>query len=120
MRKFDDFFPVDYLCSHDANVYDIDFIRFQIRDMDSGVVLFEVAKPPGYDPQLHQAAGDNADPDAGRFVRYHFSPSFLKLRSVGAALVFVENIFLEFVSGFLNDINLLSFLLIRVQFQFGI
>lgn len=78
----------DYLCSHDANVYDIDFIRFQIRDMDSGVVLFEVAKPPGYDPQLHQAAGDNADPDAGRFVRYHFSPSFLKLRSVGAAVEF--------------------------------
>lgn len=77
----------DYLCSHDANVYDIDFIRFKIRDMDSGVTLFEVAKPPGYDPKLHHAPGE-IDPDAGRFVRYHFSQGFLKLQSVGATVEF--------------------------------
>lgn len=36
----------DYLCSPEANVYGIDFTRFKLRDMDSGAVLFEVAKPP--------------------------------------------------------------------------
>jgi hypothetical protein len=53
--------------------------------MDSGVTLFEVAKPPGYDPKLHlPVPGESSDPDAGRFVRYHFSQGFLKLQSVGA------------------------------------
>lgn len=36
----------DYLCSPEANVYDIDFTRFKIRDLESGTVLFEIAKPP--------------------------------------------------------------------------
>jgi len=38
---------VDYLCRPDANVYNIDFTRFKLRDMDSNAVLFEVAKPDG-------------------------------------------------------------------------
>jgi hypothetical protein len=38
---------VDYLCTPDANVYDIEFTRFKIRDLDSGHVLFEIAKPNG-------------------------------------------------------------------------
>ena len=35
----------DYLCAPEANIYDIDFTRFKIRDLDSGAVLFEIAKP---------------------------------------------------------------------------
>lgn len=38
--------PVDYLCSPEENIYKIDFVRFKIRDMDSGTVLFEIKKPP--------------------------------------------------------------------------
>jgi len=38
---------VDYLCRPDANIYNIDFTRFKLRDMDSSAVLFEVAKPDG-------------------------------------------------------------------------
>lgn len=38
--------PVDYLCSPEENIYKIDFVRFRIRDMDSGTVLFEIKKPP--------------------------------------------------------------------------
>jgi len=41
------FCVVDYLCRPDANVYNIDFTRFKLRDMDTGAVLFEVAKPDG-------------------------------------------------------------------------
>ena len=38
-------FTSDYLCPPEANVFNIDFIRFKLRDMDTGMVLFEVAKP---------------------------------------------------------------------------
>ena len=36
----------DYLCSPEANTYDIDFTRFQIRDLETGTILFEISKPP--------------------------------------------------------------------------
>lgn len=36
----------DYLCSPEENVYNIDFTRFKIRDMETGTVLFEITKPP--------------------------------------------------------------------------
>lgn len=36
----------DYLCPPEANVYDIEFVRFKIRDLESGMVLFEISKPP--------------------------------------------------------------------------
>lgn len=42
--KYAVLFP-GYLCSPDANIYDIDFTRFCIRDLESGTVLFEIAKP---------------------------------------------------------------------------
>ena len=31
-----------------------------------------------------EAAGGNVDVSAGRFVRYQFTPAFLRLRTVGA------------------------------------
>ncbi|TKS82808.1 Protein unc-119 -like protein B [Collichthys lucidus] len=36
----------NYLCSPDENIYNIDFTRFKIRDMETGTVLFEITKPP--------------------------------------------------------------------------
>ena len=38
-----------YLCSPEANIYDIDFTKFRIRDMETKTVLFEIAKPPNPD-----------------------------------------------------------------------
>nr|CAG4651314.1 EOG090X0D9B [Simocephalus serrulatus]SVE94490.1 EOG090X0D9B [Simocephalus serrulatus] len=83
-----------YLCSPDANIYDIDFTRFCIRDLESGTVLFEIAKP--LPPVCFKELCDNPeldlndlDPNAGRFVRYQFTPHFLKLRTVGATVEFV-------------------------------
>lgn len=102
---------LDYLCSPDENVYNIDFTRFKIRDMETGTVLFEITKPPStgefleplhsrMSPILHATefclfsklinaldkTGDkrDIDPNAGRFVRYQFTPAFLRLRQVGA------------------------------------
>lgn len=150
----------EYMCGPDANVYEIDFTRFKIRDLESGAVLFEIAKPPSEQqstlaattpdtPSLsassvqQQTTGDDAvvenhspsaqvdgdtasstdqlddsaggavkpdaaystddapaaavgsgaamataeehvDPNAGRYVRYQFTPQFLKLKTVGA------------------------------------
>ena len=41
-----------YLCSPEANIYDIDFTKFRIRDMETKTVLFEIAKPPNADDSL--------------------------------------------------------------------
>lgn len=80
----------NYLCSPNANVYNIDFVRFKIRDLETGVVLFEITKPTF-------SAGENGvseeeifetNPNVGRFVRYQFTPQFLKLRLVGATVEF--------------------------------
>lgn len=81
----------------DANVFDIDFTRFKIRDLESGMVLFEIAKPPSEqfpnveentitNDEVISNADDtnNIDSNAGRYVRYQFTPQFLKLKTVGA------------------------------------
>lgn len=78
-----------YLCSPDANIYEIDFTRFKIRDLESGAVLFEIAKPlpenlDGGNDKPEAEGEENVDPNAGRFVRYQFTPQFLKLKTVGA------------------------------------
>ncbi|KAK6190848.1 hypothetical protein SNE40_002625 [Patella caerulea] len=81
-----------YLCPTEANVYGIDFTRFKLRDLDTGTVLFEVAKPPpseeGEDGDVDQCI-DDGDPNAGRFVRYQFTSHFLKLKTVGATVEFI-------------------------------
>jgi len=103
----------DYLCSANANVFEIDFTRFKIRDLESGAVLFEIAKPPSeqypdglsVEETMLAAAEelsleDTADPNAGRYVRYQFTPAFLNLKTVGAtcvALYFILNISLSIV-----------------------
>ncbi|GFN99595.1 protein unc-119 homolog [Plakobranchus ocellatus] len=82
-----------YLCPPEANIYGIDFTRFKLRDIDSNQVLFEVAKPPpSYDAEEteeQELADPDEDPNAGRFVRYQFTPQFLKLKTVGATVEFV-------------------------------
>lgn len=60
----------DYLCSPEDNVYGIDFTRFKIRDLDTKTTLFEIAKPAG----TVNDESDDIDPNAGRFVRYQFTP----------------------------------------------
>ncbi|XP_017552210.1 protein unc-119 homolog A [Pygocentrus nattereri] len=75
----------NYLCSPDDNVHKIDFTRFKIRDMETGTVLFEITKPPSADSAEDRK---DIDPNAGRFVRYQFTPAFLRLRKVGATVEF--------------------------------
>nr|CAG4645804.1 EOG090X0D9B [Lynceus sp. MCZ IZ 141354] len=76
-----------YLCTPEANIYDIDFTRFCIRDLESETVLFEIAKPTP--PEAGDIDDESSDPNAGRFVRYQFTPQFLKLKTVGATVEFL-------------------------------
>lgn len=79
-----------YLCPPEANIYGIDFTRFRLRDLDTQTVLFEVAKPhPSAGGEELEQEMEDADPNAGRFVRYQFTPQFLKLKTVGATVEFV-------------------------------
>ncbi|CAH0548554.1 unnamed protein product [Brassicogethes aeneus] len=82
----------NYLCTPDANIYEIDFTRFKIRDLESGAILFEISKP--VTENLENVSEENIennepiDPNSGRFVRYQFTPQFLKLKTVGATVEF--------------------------------
>eukprot|EP00096_Caligus_rogercresseyi_P007053 TRINITY_DN2436_c0_g1_i1.p1 TRINITY_DN2436_c0_g1~~TRINITY_DN2436_c0_g1_i1.p1 ORF type:complete len:210 (+),score=78.65 TRINITY_DN2436_c0_g1_i1:111-740(+) len=77
----------EYLCPPEDNVYDVEFTRFKIRDLDSNVTLFEIFKLPEEDsPESSSSRGDKGGD--GRFVRYQFTPEFLKLRTVGATIEF--------------------------------
>ncbi|XP_008334832.1 protein unc-119 homolog B [Cynoglossus semilaevis] len=78
----------DYLCKPEDNVYNIDFTRFKIRDLETGTVLFEIAKPPHSGPVTSEDDVEDIDTSAGRFVRYQFTPAFLKLQTVGATVEF--------------------------------
>ncbi|XP_070162565.1 protein unc-119 homolog [Polyergus mexicanus] len=114
-----------YLCSPEANVYDIDFTRFQIRDLETGAVLFEITKPPVSECDVHQEPEPDCeelgseDANTGRFVRYQFTPQFLKLKTVGATIEFLVgpkpiNNFRMIERHFFRDRLLKTF-----DFQFG-
>ncbi|KAL4660377.1 hypothetical protein GN956_G481 [Arapaima gigas] len=79
----------DYLCTPEDNVFHIDFTRFKIRDMETGTVLFEIAKPSHFGaPEKEEDGNGVVDSNVGRFVRYQFTPTFLRLRTVGATVEF--------------------------------
>ncbi|XP_055003170.1 protein unc-119 homolog B [Sorex araneus] len=78
----------NYLCKPEDNIYSIDFTRFKIRDLETGTVLFEIAKPCASDQESEEEEGGEVDVSAGRFVRYQFTPAFLRLRTVGATVEF--------------------------------
>ncbi|TRY65603.1 hypothetical protein DNTS_015208 [Danionella cerebrum] len=58
----------DYLCKAEDNIYNIDFTRFKIRDLETGTVLFEIAKPPNSGHDEEDEENRDSDTGAGRFV----------------------------------------------------
>ncbi|CAI5797517.1 protein unc-119 homolog B [Podarcis raffonei] len=78
----------NYLCRPEDNFYNIDFTKFKIRDLETGTVLFEIAKPSALEQEDDDGDAGEVDTSAGRFVRYQFTPAFLRLRTVGATVEF--------------------------------
>lgn len=78
-------FTDKFLCEISDNTYKIRFLRFSVRDMDSGYVLFEVADEEGmHNPNENEYDSD----DSARTMKYHLGPEFLELRNIGTALTF--------------------------------
>jgi len=75
------------MCSLTDNVYKIEFNEFSIRDMDSGVQLFQVAKEPGM-PEIDPATIPPEMEDQVRCISYDFGSDFLELRNIGTQLTF--------------------------------
>ncbi|KAI6176815.1 GMP-PDE-delta domain-containing protein [Aphelenchoides bicaudatus] len=91
----------DFLCKAEDNIYEIEFVRFKIRDMETNVTLFEINKPPEEEelPANIEVADESQDEEdtsqeedinfSPRFIRYYFKPSFLRLKHVGATMEFL-------------------------------
>lgn len=73
----------DFLCKMSDNIFDIKFVTFRVRDLDSGFVLFEV-KDEG-DSEDYKS--DEID-DSLRVIKYHLGPDFLDLKNIGTLLKF--------------------------------
>lgn len=75
----------DFLCPLSANIYNIQFLAFRIRDMESKTTLFEIKKEADEDTSN---LPEDIDEKELRTVRYHFGPLFFKLKTIGTTLVF--------------------------------
>jgi len=77
-----------YCCTLTANDrFKIEFESFRIRDMDSGVQLFEVAKDPEQgEVDLSQLPVEMED--QVRCISYDFGEDFLRLNAIGTTLQF--------------------------------
>ena len=78
-----------FLCNVKANIYNIKFLKFRVRDMESNYVLFEVCDED--DKQEEADAKDIVNEDimnSSRTIRYHLGPDFLELKNIGTSLTF--------------------------------
>ena len=99
VREYKSFTP-KFLCSLDANIYNIQFRRFRIRDMESDFVLFDVGDDSDGSNQEEldeekkkeltkeeKEKEDNYE-TSSRTIRYHLGPDFLDLKNLGSSLTF--------------------------------
>ncbi|XP_060748752.1 protein unc-119 homolog B isoform X2 [Tachysurus vachellii] len=68
--------------TQEDNIYNIRFSRFKIRDLERGSVILDLKR------HCPTEIKDVRETEAGRFIQYHFTPSFLNLREIGATLEF--------------------------------
>ncbi|CAL8096532.1 unnamed protein product [Calicophoron daubneyi] len=80
---------IRYLCHISKNTYNIQFVSFCLRDLESKTILFEVHRPASVkEIDIPVTSGDRDLDDVSRCVRYQFPPSFLRLKTVGAEVRF--------------------------------
>ena len=100
VREYKSFTP-KFLCSLDANIYNIQFRRFRIRDMESDFVLFDVGDDSDGSNQEEldeekkkaelekmKALEEEDIYKSPRMIRYHLGPDFLDLKNLGSSLTF--------------------------------
>ena len=93
-------FTPKFLCGLDANIYDIKFKRFKVRDIESDFVLFDVSD----DSEENKEPESNESKEAReenlkkieeediykspRMIRYHISTDFVDLKNIASTLTF--------------------------------
>lgn len=80
-----------FLCPLSANIYNIQFLSFRVRDVESNYVLFEISRDENDPDPAQGLEGMNLSPEEEaeyRTVRYHFGPDFFKLKTIGTTLRF--------------------------------
>lgn len=80
-----------FLCPLSANIYNIQFLSFRVRDVESGYVLFEIARDENDPDPMQELENSHLSPEEEaeyRTVRYHFGPDFFKLKTIGTTLTF--------------------------------
>ena len=80
----------NFLCPLSANVYNIQFLSFKIRDVETNQVFFQI-ESDGELPLEEQKEEFELDEQTERelrTVRYYFGPNFFKLSQIGTALTF--------------------------------
>ena len=98
VREFKEFTP-KFLCGLDANIYNIKFKRFRIRDMETDFVLFDVHDDSDSNNQedeekkkeeMEKALKEEEEDiyKSPRMIRYHLGPDFLDLKNLGSSLTF--------------------------------
>ena len=73
-----------FYCKPSDNVFNIKFLRYKIRDVDSGITLVDIVDEGSED----QDTNDDDLSDEERLLRYQFGPDFLELRNIGTELTF--------------------------------
>lgn len=74
-------FTDKFMCSLKDNIYNIKFLLFRVRDLESNQTLFEVVTDDSLDEPT-------VDDDEKRLIKYHLGPDFLDLTSLGTLLRF--------------------------------
>ena len=111
VRNYKEFNP-KLLCGLNANIFNIQFKRFRIRDMESDFVLFDVGddsdtkNESDKDKEKDQAKKEEEEKarkeaeekarkeeeediyKSSRMIRYHLGPDFLDLKNLGSSLTF--------------------------------
>lgn len=72
-----------FLCPLSANVYGIEFVYFKVRDLESGIVLFEVSNE-----EDEEEVKEIVEDDSIRTIKYHLGPDFLGLTALGSTIGF--------------------------------
>ena len=74
-----------FYCKPSDNTYNIQFLRYKIRDVDSGITLVDIKdESPKGDIEINE----DDIPEEDRLLRYQFGPDFLQLRNIGTLLEF--------------------------------
>ncbi|KAG8339807.1 putative GMP PDE delta subunit [Trypanosoma vivax] len=82
----------DFLCPVTANIYNIEFYSFVIRDDETKRVMFQVERDAAGHPSVDFIASLPKDrQDALRTIYYRFPPSMLRSTRISASLVFGVN-----------------------------